>query len=118
MIKVLEVNNIDTVGRNFNGYDLIQDLNDPNLDIKQAVVYKFSGNDRVINILNDSVMYNNFSQLSSIEDKLSIHNLLSITSPALMKLEEYKSSDIIHFHMFHNSKLSIPSLLVFWFSFM
>ena len=111
MIKVLEVNNIDTFGKAFNGYDLINDLSDINIDVKQAVVYKKSNNNKVINIFNNPNMYNNSIQLNKIEEKLSIHNLLSITSPALIKLKEYKEADIIHFHMFHNSNLSLASLL-------
>jgi len=44
-IKVLEVNNIDLPGNRFNGYDMIQDITDNNLKIKQAVIIKKSNND-------------------------------------------------------------------------
>ncbi|MDO5394134.1 MAG: hypothetical protein Q4F33_05990 [Mycoplasmatota bacterium] len=39
-IKVLEVNNIDLLGRRFNGYDMIQDISDETIEVKQAVIHK------------------------------------------------------------------------------
>jgi len=110
-IKVLEVNNIDLPGNRFNGYDMIQDITDNNLKIKQAVIIKKSNNDKVIKMLknkNQQIIYGIFE---NVERKQSIHNVFSITTPALLKLPEYKEADIIHFHMFHNTKLSLYSLI-------
>lgn len=111
MIKVLEVNNIDLPGKSFNGYNMILDLKDKNISIKQAVIIKQSQNDNVVKILNNESLNKIYDIFEKFESKNSIHNLFSITSPALMDLESYKESDLIHFHMFHNTKLSIPSLL-------
>ena len=36
-IKILEVNNIDLIGNRFNGYDMIQDIADENIDIKPII---------------------------------------------------------------------------------
>ena len=109
-IKVLEVNNIDLPGKVFNGYDFISNFEQNKFDIKQAVIIKQSNNKNVIKILNTNDEINLFEKFQEIENKLSIHNILSITSDALRNLLEYKEADIIHFHMFHNTKLSIPSL--------
>lgn len=108
-IKILEVNNIDTIGSSFNGYELISDLSSSKLDIKQAVIYKNSDNKNVVKIIEDDKM-DCFNELITIEEKFSIHNLLSISSPLLKRLDEYKNCDIIHIHMFHNTKLSLASL--------
>lgn len=110
-IKVLEVNNIDLPGRVFNGYNMIRDLSTKNLSIKQAVIYKQSNNNDVIKIIKTSEEMHLYEKLVDFENNVSIHNLLSITSPLLVRLKQYKEADIIHFHMFHNTKLSIPSLI-------
>jgi len=110
-IKVLEVNNIDLPGKVFNGYDMIKDLSSKQISIKQAVIIKQSNNKDVVKILNTDEEWEIYQKLVDLENNLSIQNLLSITSPLLRKLDEYKEAEIIHFHMFHNTKLSIPSLL-------
>lgn len=109
-IKVLEVNNIDLAGRRFNGYNMIEELSTKDFDIKQAVIIKQSNNENVINILNNNQLINQYYNLIEIEDKLSIHNILSITSPALLNMKEYQEADIVHLHMFHNTKLSLYTL--------
>lgn len=111
-IKVLEVNNIDLPGRRFNGYDLINDTKNSNeIDIKQAVIYKQSNNENVKKILKNNKQMEMFYKLIKFEEELSIHSNLSITTPALLNLQSYKKSDIVHFHMFHNSKFSLASLI-------
>jgi UDP-N-acetylglucosamine enolpyruvyl transferase len=53
-IKVLEVNNIDLQGRRFNGYDMIKEISDETIEIKQAVIEKESNNESVVKILKNS----------------------------------------------------------------
>ena len=110
MIKILEVNNIDLTGRTFNGFNLINELNSDDINVKQVVIEKQSSCDNVIKLLNNKERFI-YDKLNIFEEKLSIHNLLSITTPTLKHMKEYKEADIIHFHMFHNTKLSIPSLI-------
>ena len=109
-IRVLEVNNIDLPGKVFNGYDMISDLNKKTFDIKQTVVQKLSNNKRVIELLEKKKM-DLYNKLIAFEEKNSVHNLFSATSPALINNPYYLNSEIVHFHMFHNTKLSIPSLV-------
>jgi len=110
-IKVLQVNEIDLSGRIFNGYDFIYELPKDRFIIKQAVIIKQSDDDNVVKILNSELEYEMLVHLEQFEKKHSIHNVFSITSPALTNMKEYKEADIIHFHMFHNTKLSLCSLL-------
>lgn len=110
-IKVLEVNNIDLLGRRFNGYDMIQDISDETIEVKQAVIHKMSSNDKVVKILKNKNQEIIHAIFDGIEKENSIHNIYSITTPALFKLPEYQEADIIHFHMFHNTKLSLFSLI-------
>lgn len=109
-IRILEVNNIDLPGKVFNGYDLMSDLSQKTFDIKQMVVQKLSNNKRVYELL-DKKKIDMYNKLMAFEEKNSIHNLFSITSPALVNNPFYFNSEIVHLHMFHNTKLSIPSLV-------
>lgn len=111
-LKVLEVNNIDLPGRRFNGYDLIKHSQGTDVDVSQMVIYKQSNNKKVHKLLKNSEQMQMFENLEKFEtEELSIHSNLSITSPALINSEEYKKADVIHFHMFHNTRLSLISLL-------
>lgn len=109
-IKVLEVNNIDLIGNRFNGYDMIEEISDKDIEIKQAVLVKQSDNENVINIINSNSKQECINKFDAFEVNNSIKNVLSITTPSLMNLKEYKEADIIHFHMFHNTKLSLYSI--------
>ena len=110
-IKILEVSEIDLPGKSFNGYDLINDISNNKYDVKQAVAIKYSDNKNVVQLLNNHFFHNNYNYFLDIEKKLSIHNIFSITTPLLMHSKEYQEADIIHFHLFHNAKLSLYSLL-------
>lgn len=109
-MKILEVNNIDLPGRRFNGYDFLE-LSNSDIDIEQCVIIKLSNNQKVKKILKNSLQENIYNQFCNLESQLSINNVFSITSPALMNLKEYKEADVIHIHMFHNTKLSLYSLI-------
>lgn len=111
-LKVLEVNNIDLSGRRFNGYDLMNNTTDDTVEIKQMVIHKQSKNEKVKRLLKNYEQMKILERLEEFERKeLSVHSNLSITSPALLSSKEYKEADVIHFHMFHNTKLSLISLL-------
>lgn len=111
-LNVLEVNNIDLPGRRFNGYDLIKYAQHTDVDVNQMVIYMQSKNKKVHELLKNSEQMHMFEKLEKFEtEELSVHSNLSITSPALINSEEYKNADVIHFHMFHNTKLSLISLL-------
>ena len=110
-MKVLEVNNIDLIGSHFNGYDMIDELKDKNISIKQSVIIKQSNNNKVSKIINNSCEeYCNY-KFEGIEQELSIKNVFSITTPLLREMKDYQEADIIHFHMFHNTNLSLYSLI-------
>lgn len=111
-MKILEVNNIDLPGRVFNGYNFIDDIKNSKMKIKQAVIIKQSNNKSVLEMLSPTQL-EIYEKLQILENELSIHNIFSITTDALKSMPEYKSADIIHFHMFHNTKLSIASLVDF-----
>ena len=111
MIKILEVNNLDLLGKRYNGYDMIEELDNKKFDIKQAVIHKRSNNPRVIEIFKDKYIRMIQEKFEYYEQPiLSIKNVLSMSTPALMDLKEYQEADIIHIHMLHNTGLSVYSL--------
>ncbi|MBR6133260.1 MAG: glycosyltransferase [Bacilli bacterium] len=111
MIRVVEVNDIDLPGRTFNGYDMISDVSNQKIDVKQVVIVKQSQNDNVIKMFSNINMMDIYSKLIGYENDLSTINVYSISTPALYKVDEYKEADIVHFHMFHNTRLSLYSLI-------
>ena len=108
--KVLEVTQIDLVGKRYNGYDMIHDLDSNKFDIKQTVIEKLSDNEKVINLIHNSGEQILMEKYMALEEKLSIKNVISTTSPMLLKEKAYQEADIIHFHQFHNANLSLPFL--------
>ena len=110
MIKILEVTQIDLIGKRFNGYDMIHQLDNKKFDIKQAVLVKQSDDERVIKLVITNGEYEIMNNYLNLERELSIKNVLSITAPSLVNLTEYKEADIVHFHQFHNANLSLPYL--------
>ena len=111
MIKILEVNSIDTLGNRYNGYDMIEELSGKEFDVKQAVIEKRSNNPKVVEILKNKPLRIIFDKFMYYEEpKQSIKNVLSISTPALMKMKEYKEADIVHIHMLHNAGLSLYAL--------
>ena len=108
--KILEVTQIDLIGKRYNGYDMIHDLDSKKYEIKQAVIEKLSNDKNVINLLHNTGEQIIMEKCKALEEKLSIKNVISITSPILLKQKEYKEADIIHFHQFHNANLSLPFL--------
>lgn len=107
-IKILEVTQVDLIGKRYNGYDMIEELDTSKFDIKQAVILKQSDNKNVINLLKNNGQNELMQKYIALENNLSIKNVLSITAPLLMNSKEYKEADIIHFHQFHNANLSLP----------
>ena len=108
--KILEVTQIDLIGKRYNGYDMIHDLDSKKYEINQAVIEKLSNDKNVINLLHNTGEQIIMEKCKALEEKLSIKNVISITSPILLKQKEYKEADIIHFHQFHNANLSLPFL--------
>lgn len=110
-IKVLEINNIDLIGKRFNGYDLIEYFENSKIEVNQIVVLKKSKNNKVITFFDES-LHNLFFNLAEYENrKLSTHSCVSIIDNYLFNNEYYKNCDIVHLHMLHNTRLSLFSLL-------
>lgn len=113
--NILQVNNVDILGRRFNGYDIMEKINlDTNHSAFQIVIDKLSDNRDVYNFFySDEVRYIE-NQIQEFEkEQLSIHSNLSTVSHYLENNDIFKHADIVHYHLIHNTKIplcSLPSL--------
>ena len=110
--RLLEINYIDLPGKRFNGYDIMEELNKKNdFLVNQLVTYKQSDNKNVIKLYNDREQQLEYALLEFEDKFLSVHNVLSNSSPHILSSESFKKSDIVHIHMIHNLKMSLISLI-------
>lgn len=111
-IKVLEVNNIDLLGRRFNGYDILEAFNKTEkFNIKQIVNTKLSTNENVVKLFEDNYhSYIEWLLYYEQNKKLNVHSQLSITYDSLINHKEFKNSDIVHYHLIDNIRLPLYSL--------
>ena len=111
-LNILEVNNLDLAGRRFNGYDLMEHFNAcTNHKVKQIVTYKNSDNDNVIKFYeSNNDLYKEWNLITEEKNVLSVLNQLSLTTSILKDKQEFLNADLVHYHLVHNTKLSIPEL--------
>jgi len=111
-LKILEINNVDLPGRRFNGYDLQLEINENTpWSAKQLVAFKTSTSDNVYHYFKNEMDLYLENGLIDLESKiLSVHSQLSLTSPSLKNSDLYKEADVVHYHLIHNTKLSLNSL--------
>lgn len=112
-LNILEVNNIDLPGRRFNGYDLLNEINNNSIHrAKQIVTYKMSNNKNVITFYKNNKQLSKEGELLTLESNLlSVHSQLSITSDILKNSDYFKNADLIHYHLIHNTRLSLSSMI-------
>ena len=112
MLKILEVNNCDLPGRNFNGYDLQEYINnETDHEANQIVTLKTSDSKNVYELFSNEIFPFEQQLLDFERTELSVHSCLSLSGVALYNSDLYEDADIVHFHMFHNTKIPIYSLI-------
>lgn len=111
-LKILEVNNFDIYGARFNGYDMIQDINNNTHHIlNQIVTNKYSNNNRVFKFYENSKIEQLEVNFRNFEDNvLSIHSQFSVIGEFLLNSDVFKQSNFIHYHMIHNTKIPLSLL--------
>lgn len=112
--KFLEVNNVDLPGKRFNGYDLMNYINENTIDsANQIVTYKTSNNKNVLKLFSNYEQELEYKLLKFEENKMFVHSCLSVSSPSLKSKDSYKNADLVHYHLIHNTKLSLISMIDF-----
>ena len=110
---ILELNNIDILGRKFNGYDLFCHLKNQ----KQFFKIRMLVNDRLSYYSKAKPLFrSSYTEecdwiVQAAEKKfLSTKNQLSLAEEALKNNPLYKKADVLHFHLYHNMNLPIEFL--------
>ena len=109
MFKVVEVNDNDIFGKVFNGYDIMENLNqDKKFNIKQLVLKKHSNNKNVIEFIPGENLFLKEYYLHNLEhDVLSVHSLITVSNEFIRRNYYYKNADLVHFHQVHNCHFSL-----------
>lgn len=103
---------MDLFGRRFNGYDIQKYINkNTEYSCKQLVTNKYSKDNNVYKFFNNFEQQYEYHITSFESDEMSIHSNLSLTSPALKRNSLFNKADIVHYHLIHNTKLSLYSLI-------
>lgn len=112
-LNILEVNYVDLPGRRFSGYDIQQKINRDTIHrSNQLVTYKTSDNKHVYKYYKyPSQQELEYTLLDYEANALSVHSNLSLTSPMLKQSDLLKNADVVHYHMIHNAKLSLYSMI-------
>jgi len=112
-LRIFEVNNVDIHGRRFNGYDLLEEINEhtPN-QARQIVVYKTSDNKDVKTFYKSQRGISlDWSLIDNESRELSVHSQLSLTSNILKNDDNFINADVVHYHLIHNTKLSLYQMI-------
>lgn len=107
-MKVLHVSDRDIAGRRFNGYDMICSADAAILDGHFATLFKDSGNPRVIPLTRWPRTHMAVAMRKSYW--FSKPGLVNGFGRKLAKLSDYRSADVIHYHLIHNQLLSLTEL--------
>lgn len=109
-MKVLQVSEIDLVGRRFNGFDLHKLLMQRGVESQYYVWNKKSG-DVNTRRLPDSLPLRIIGKVANrIERAISVQSLLFPNPWVLMADDRFRKSDVTHYHLMHNSYFSIAAL--------
>ena len=112
-MKILEVNFADLMGHIFNGYDLMNSLNEyTDYQVKQIVEHKQSDSENVIKVSDYSGVY--YDLYKEVENRCHVSHLFTGTGTSILHLSEFQQADIVHYHILHNrfiSLLDYPKLL-------
>ncbi len=111
-LRILEVNNVDLPGKRFNGFDLLEKINNETVhSAKQIVTYKTSKNPKVVEFFNTKKLLGLNEKLVENEAEfLSVHSQLSFTSNILLNHDDFINADLVHYHHIHNTKLSLGKM--------
>jgi len=107
MINILEINNTDLKGKRFNGYDLINVLNNTNYNAKQMVLEKESDDENVIEILKNARIRLVNKYLNNLQNSMLVRHTLSSFNEFIGESPEFKKADVVHYHLVYNLNINM-----------
>lgn len=105
-MRIAEVNNLDLTGRIFNGHDLQLSLNALGHKACQFVLQKEGTAPTTIPLCGPDELFLR-DMLKNMECCLGIANLIYPFGRKLSEQPLFKSADIVHYHLVHNSFISL-----------
>jgi glycosyltransferase involved in cell wall biosynthesis len=108
-VKILHVNDNDLIGRRFSGNDLQMMLNKNGYDAKQFVVSRMGSDENTLDMLHMEGDFFLRDKIRELESELSITSLLYPFGERLARSEEFKQTDIVHYHLIFNHLMSLYS---------
>lgn len=105
--KVLHINNTDLAGRRFNGFDLIDDMQERGIASRQLVLTKTSKNPNVASLLISKALQTTQNRLCEYETENSYNNVVFPWANKISKHPWFKQADVVHYHLVHNFMVSI-----------
>lgn len=111
-MRILEVTEYDLLGRSFNGFDIMKQINQDTNDLAQMKVLRKLSNSSDVSAIFKRRREIDLCDLmrENENDVLNMMSVISVSSPALYRSGEYKKADIVHYHQFHNSNLGFFEL--------
>ena len=103
-MNIVEINYADLVGHAFNGFDLHRELIKRGIHASQIVLDKRSDCDSVKKLAQDQILHH---QIRQLEREYSISNLLYPYGEEIIKTAEFKTADLVHYHILHNGMVSL-----------
>ena len=109
-MRVLQVNNVDLIGRRFNGFDLIEPLGRLGIECQMAVLRKASTEDSVTSLCDPTADEPLYSSVSRLERRYGMNGVLFPWGEALRKSDVFSAADVVHYHLIHNNMVSLLDL--------
>lgn len=109
-MRVLQVNNVDLTGKRFNGFDLIEPLRGHGIECTMAVLKKSSQSPAVFELSNGRADQVLISSVRELETHFGMNGVLYPWGEALARSEEFRSADVVHYHLIHNGLISLLDL--------
>lgn len=110
---ILELNNLDILGRRFDGYDLTEHFskNPANFSIEMLVNNRLSRSSIAKDIFRSRYIEECDWAVQAAEQKfLGTKNQISLADGSLRSNQLFYQADILHFHQYHNMNLPIEFL--------
>ena len=111
-MRIVHVNDADLVGRRFNGYDLLSALEPRGIRSAQIVLTKRSDDPRVVGLRDRPGDNELHLGVTEVERSRGMSNLLYPWGRVLSQTDEFKSADVVHYHLIHNQMISLIDLPV------
>jgi glycosyltransferase involved in cell wall biosynthesis len=109
-LRVLQVGAADLIGRRFNNFDLVPQLQGYGIESRMVTRIRQSDDPRVRRIFGNSLSQRIQSYQRSLETKFSVQSRFQVQSFLLALHPWFRWADIVHYHIIHDQWFSLDAL--------